>query len=55
MRNISDEDQSREKGQVGPVAADQLMTELRKSLNSADGKEGWISESDAYRSVGVEE
>lgn len=36
-------------------AADRLMAELQKGLDSADGEEGWVSESDAYRLVGVEE
>lgn len=36
-------------------AVDRLMAELQKGLDSADGEEGWVSESDAYRLVGVEE
>ena len=36
-------------------AVDRLMAELQKGLDSADGEAGWVSESDAYRLVGVEE
>ena len=43
------------KGQAEFPAADQLMMELQKGLDSVNGEGGWISESDAYRSVGVEE
>lgn len=35
-------------------AADRLIAELQAGLDSVDGEEDWISESDAYRLVGVE-
>ena len=43
------------KRQSKSLAADQLMMELQKGLDSFNGERGWISESDTYRSVGVEE
>ena len=36
-------------------AADRLMAELQRGLESTDWEEGWVSESDAYRLVGVGE
>ena len=36
-------------------AADRLMHELQKGLDSAIDKEDWIAEDDAYRLLGIEE